>query len=486
MDERQREFVLREQMKPDPEGARRGRGRRQRSSPSSSRRSPNAGMPEEVEKQAQQGAEAPGAHARGVGRVLDGAHLPRLADRAAVEDARADARSTSPRRAASSTRTTTASRRSRSASSSSSRCASSTRRAAPDPVLRRPARRGQDLARPEHRARARAQVRARLARRRARRGRDPRPPPHLHRRAAGQHHPGDQEGRQPRLRDDARRDRQARRRASTATRRRRCSRCSIRSRTTRSATTTSACRSTCRRCCSSPPRTCSTRSRARCATAWRSSSSPATREEEKLEIAQALPRPAPARGERPQAGPGADRRRGARGDHPRLHARGGRAQPRARDRRGAARTSRCDRGGRRRRRCGSTCQRPRGDPRAGAVRGRGGERTACPGVATGLAWTPVGGDILFIEASRMPGAGKLILTGQLGDVMKESAQAALTLVKSRAGSLWHRPGGVREERHPRARAGGRDPEGRAERGRGDVHGAGLAAHRSRRCATTSR
>ena len=58
-------------------------------------------------------------------------------------------------------------------------------------------------------------------------------------------------------------------------------------------------------------------------------------------------------------------------------------------------------------------------------------RTGMTGVATGLAWTPVGGDILFIEASRTPGSGRLILTGQLGDVMKESAQAALTLVKSR-------------------------------------------------------
>jgi ATP-dependent Lon protease len=58
------------------------------------------------------------------------------------------------------------------------------------------------------------------------------------------------------------------------------------------------------------------------------------------------------------------------------------------------------------------------------------QRTAVPGVATGLAWTPVGGDILFIEASKVPGSGKLILTGQLGDVMKESAQAALTLVKT--------------------------------------------------------
>jgi ATP-dependent Lon protease len=59
-------------------------------------------------------------------------------------------------------------------------------------------------------------------------------------------------------------------------------------------------------------------------------------------------------------------------------------------------------------------------------------RTSIPGVATGLAWTPVGGDILFIEATRIPGNGRLILTGQLGEVMRESAQAALSLVKNRA------------------------------------------------------
>jgi ATP-dependent Lon protease len=62
-------------------------------------------------------------------------------------------------------------------------------------------------------------------------------------------------------------------------------------------------------------------------------------------------------------------------------------------------------------------------------------RTSVPGVATGLAWTPVGGDILFIEATRVPGKGAFILTGQLGDVMRESVQAALTLVKSRAAQL---------------------------------------------------
>lgn len=63
------------------------------------------------------------------------------------------------------------------------------------------------------------------------------------------------------------------------------------------------------------------------------------------------------------------------------------------------------------------------------------ERTAVPGVATGLAWTPVGGDILFIETSRMKGKGNLEITGQLGDVMKESAKAALTYVRSHADEL---------------------------------------------------
>jgi ATP-dependent Lon protease len=60
------------------------------------------------------------------------------------------------------------------------------------------------------------------------------------------------------------------------------------------------------------------------------------------------------------------------------------------------------------------------------------DRTAEAGVATGLAWTPVGGDILFIEATRMNGKGNLVLTGQLGDVMKESAQAALSFIRAHA------------------------------------------------------
>ena len=62
-------------------------------------------------------------------------------------------------------------------------------------------------------------------------------------------------------------------------------------------------------------------------------------------------------------------------------------------------------------------------------------RTRQPGVATGLAWTPVGGDVLFVEATAMPGSGKLTITGQLGDVMKESAQAALSYVRGHAREL---------------------------------------------------
>ncbi len=66
-------------------------------------------------------------------------------------------------------------------------------------------------------------------------------------------------------------------------------------------------------------------------------------------------------------------------------------------------------------------------------------RTSVPGVATGLAWTPVGGDLLFMEATQVPGNGKLILTGQLGDVMRESAQAAVSLAKSRLTQLGSSP-----------------------------------------------
>jgi ATP-dependent Lon protease len=87
------------------------------------------------------------------------------------------------------------------------------------------------------------------------------------------------------------------------------------------------------------------------------------------------------------------------------------------------------------------------------------DRTSEPGVCTGLAWTAVGGDILFIEATKMPGKGKLILTGQLGDVMKESVTAALSFVRGRAAALGLDPGNFLDnvDLH-------------------DVHRAGLAPH----------
>ena len=83
------------------------------------------------------------------------------------------------------------------------------------------------------------------------------------------------------------------------------------------------------------------------------------------------------------------------------------------------------------------------------------------GVTTGLAWTEVGGELLTIEAVTLPGKGRVTATGKLGDVMKESVQAANSYVKSRAQAYGIKPADVREARHPRARARGRDAQGRA-------------------------
>jgi ATP-dependent Lon protease len=66
-------------------------------------------------------------------------------------------------------------------------------------------------------------------------------------------------------------------------------------------------------------------------------------------------------------------------------------------------------------------------------------KTSKPGVVTGLAYTPMGGEVLHIEATRYPGKGNVTLTGQIGNVMKESVQAALSLVRSRDGQIGVRP-----------------------------------------------
>jgi len=96
------------------------------------------------------------------------------------------------------------------------------------------------------------------------------------------------------------------------------------------------------------------------------------------------------------------------------------------------------------------------------------------GVATGMYYTPVGGDIMFVEASVMRGKGELLLTGQLGDVMKESARAALTYAKSHPECSAF-PKGRSSIRHSRARARGRDSQGWALRRRDDGDCAGLGA-----------
>ena len=104
-------------------------------------------------------------------------------------------------------------------------------------------------------------------------------------------------------------------------------------------------------------------------------------------------------------------------------------------------------------------------------------RTSRPGVATGLAWTPVGGEVLFVEATAMPGSGQLTITGQLGDVMRESAQAARSYVRANAPELFpDLPDDWFATHDIHIHVPGRgDPQGRAERRRDDGDRARLAA-----------
>ena len=112
------------------------------------------------------------------------------------------------------------------------------------------------------------------------------------------------------------------------------------------------------------------------------------------------------------------------------------------------------------------------------------KRTADPGVATGLAYTAVGGDVLFIEATAYPGQGKLTITGQLGEVMQESAQAALSWVRSHAEEL-----GLTRSGSPSTTSTSTSPPARCRRTalgrRDDGDGARLARPRRSRSPTTS-
>ena len=87
------------------------------------------------------------------------------------------------------------------------------------------------------------------------------------------------------------------------------------------------------------------------------------------------------------------------------------------------------------------------------------ERTKRSGVVVGLAWTPSGGDILFVEANVMKGKGGFTMTGQIGQVMQESMQAALTWVRSNAGQLGIADRFLCRSRHSHSRSGRGDSEG---------------------------
>ena len=99
-----------------------------------------------------------------------------------------------------------------------------------------------------------------------------------------------------------------------------------------------------------------------------------------------------------------------------------------------------------------------------------------PGVATGLAWTETGGDVLYIEATLLPDGKGLTLTGQLGEVMQESAKAAQSYIWSHADRLRHRSAAVQGRRRARPRSRGSDSEGRAVGRRHDGDGVDLALH----------
>ncbi len=167
-----------------------------------------------------------------------------------------------------------------------------------------------------------------------------------------------------------------------------------------------------------------------------------------------------------------------RADRHRVHPRGGRARARARARQAAAKDGDADRlragerAGRDRR-----GRRPRRASASSASSRRRPSARRSPASQPDSRSRGAGGDVLFIETTSMPGKEGFVLTGQLGDVMKESARIALSYVRGHADAARPRRRRVRRPRVPHPRPRGSDPEGRPERRDHDDHGAGLAAHR---------
>ena len=412
-----------------------------------------------------------------------------------------------------------------------------------DPVPGRPARRRQDVAGAIDRPGDRAQLRAPVAGRRARRGGDPRPPPHVHRRAARQDHPVAEEGRHAQPGLPARRDRQdvdrlPRRPVGGAARGAR-----PRAEHAPSTITTSISTTTCRTSCSSRRRTTCTGSRSRCRTAWRSSSCPATPSGRRSSIAEQYLIPKQKRGQRHRRRRPSTSREDAVRDviHHYTKEAGVRNLEReiatvcrkiARDVVAKQTPLQAIDGDVAPDGWQHHAQAPAALPRPAPVplRAAGG-RTTRSASSTGsrsrctaaICWRP--------RSRSSPGKGKLVLTGKLGDVMQESAQAAMSYVARarrrwgstatstaaptstctcprarsprtarRRASRWHRPGvGAaarpraarrRHDRrdHPaRARAADRRPQGedpgRAPRGH---HHRDHARRRTPRTCATSR
>ena len=279
-----------------------------------------------------------------------------------------------------------------------------------------------------------SQVRAPQRRRGARRGRDPRPPAHVHRRDAGDDHPGDARRRRQQPAADDRRDRQDGRRLP----RRSVERDARGARPRAEPLVPRPLPGPAVRLVGSDVRDHRQHAGHDPRAAPRPDGGDPARGLHgggEAPDRKALPRPAPDRAQRPDQEQARLHRPRVARDHLRLHARGRRAPARARDRQRLPQGRAPGRRGERQAQ-GDRDRAPRrellGRQRFYSEVRR---RTSRPGVATGLAWTPVGGDVLFIEATAMPGKGNLTITGQLGDVMKESAQAALSYVRSNADEL---------------------------------------------------
>ena len=340
-----------------------------------------------------------------------------------------------------------------------------------------PPGRGQDLAGPVDRPRPGPQVRADEPGRPARRGRAARPSPHLHRRHARPDHPGHPPGRRQQSGADARRGGQARPRLPRRSRRRPCSRSSTRPRTRPSATTTSTCRSTCRRSSSSPRPTRSTSSRPPLLDRMEVLRLSGYSEEEKVQIAARylVPRQREQAGLKPEhltIPPEAIRRIISRYTREagvrELERMLGRVARKVARRFAEGQTEPVTVGP-------GDLTDLLGPERFFLEQAR---KTLEPGVATGLAWTEAGGDVLYVEARLLPGARGLRLTGQLGDVMRESARAAQTFVWSQRRAARRRSRRLPPHGRPHPRAGRRRAQGRPLGRRHHGDGPDLALHQA--------